>query len=408
METFSRQPGYEDAFGKLIADSTTNELDIASHYPYSPERWRLLVDGTRQFPAYGSVSQYNHATDVHEISPQAGETVTFETNERPRYVVQYEQKVSMSLSLSQALQSGDRLRVGCFDDDNGWFFEQSGNQDMSRVDLVIRRSGQEKKRLSNTELARSTDNFTRLEIQFNWYNVGRAKFTQTYTESNEQVNQEIASISINDGGRGPEVANLPVRFEVVAGSSTSNLTLNAGSVSVVTLGDVDALSRVKSADFQESVGSTGVWEPIRAFRLRPENDIVNVQLASLKALNYSADDSIRLLGQAFSVDNVTFGTDGWSTPAVWNSQNNALETRTDVTGVPNQSGSVNATVSDPGGYQIGRSTVIPVTGDYTEGKASSGNQTQKQGIPTGDYLVILAKSGTVGDVDYELTFEQDW
>ena len=50
METFARQPGYEDAFGKLIVDSTTNELDIASHYPYSLERWRLLVDGTNASP----------------------------------------------------------------------------------------------------------------------------------------------------------------------------------------------------------------------------------------------------------------------------------------------------------------------------------------------------------------------
>jgi hypothetical protein len=408
MSKFQKQHGYEDAFGKLIADSTTNELDIASHYPYSPERWRLLVNGTREFPAYGSVSQYNHATDVHEISPQAGETVTFETNERPRYVVQYEQKVSASFGLKQNLQSGDVLRIGCFDDDNGWFFEQTGDHDTNQVDLVVRRGGQTKKRLTNVELARGTDAFTRLEIQFNWYNVGRAKFVQTYTEDGKQFNQQIGSVSIDGGRRGPEVANLPVRFEVTAGSGTSNLTLNAGSVSVVTLGDVEALSRVKSADFQESVGSTGVWEPIRAFRLRPETDIVNVQLASLKALNYSADDDIRLLGQVFSRDNVTFGTDSWSTPAVWNAQNNALQTRTDVTGVPNQSGTINATVSDPGGYQIGRSTVIPVTGDYTEGKAAGGNQTQKQGIPTGDYLVILAKSGTLGDVDYEVVFEQDW
>jgi len=49
-----------DAFGNDISNRT-NVLDLAAHYPYSPERWRLFVGGTRQFPEYGSVTQYNHA-----------------------------------------------------------------------------------------------------------------------------------------------------------------------------------------------------------------------------------------------------------------------------------------------------------------------------------------------------------
>jgi len=32
------QLGFQDAFGKAIADRTTNKADIASHYQHSPER----------------------------------------------------------------------------------------------------------------------------------------------------------------------------------------------------------------------------------------------------------------------------------------------------------------------------------------------------------------------------------
>jgi hypothetical protein len=56
--------GYEDSFGKLIADNTRDVIDIGSHYPYSPERWRLLVDGTRQFPEYGSVAESGSTGDI--------------------------------------------------------------------------------------------------------------------------------------------------------------------------------------------------------------------------------------------------------------------------------------------------------------------------------------------------------
>ena len=46
-----------DAFGNEV-NSRTNVLDLAAHYPYSPERWRVFVDGDRVFPEYGTVPQY--------------------------------------------------------------------------------------------------------------------------------------------------------------------------------------------------------------------------------------------------------------------------------------------------------------------------------------------------------------
>jgi len=45
------QAGREDVFGMCTATVPEATLDVASHYPFNPERLRLLVDGTQQFPS---------------------------------------------------------------------------------------------------------------------------------------------------------------------------------------------------------------------------------------------------------------------------------------------------------------------------------------------------------------------
>jgi hypothetical protein len=39
---------------------------------------------------------------------------------------------------------------------------------------------------------------------------------------------------------------------------------------------------------------------------------------------------------------------------------------------------------------------------------AGGDQVQKRKIPQKDYLVILAKSGSTGDITYDCVSEQDW
>src|SRR6056297_1784831 len=108
-----------DVFGKKKSDSTRNDGDIAGHYPYSQERWRFYentIDETnRIFLEYNEDARYQHQAfgtgvsnggsyDVHEISPNAGETLIFKTTERFRYVVGYESVVTWAFGISQDLQ----------------------------------------------------------------------------------------------------------------------------------------------------------------------------------------------------------------------------------------------------------------------------------------------------------------
>lgn len=407
--TYVNIAGSYDVFGKSIADGTTNELDLASHYPYSPERWRIVVDGTRVFPEYETVSQYNHGVDVHEITPAADQTVIFETEEVLRYVVQYEQEATFAIQINQALQEGDSLKLGPFSDQNGWYIEQTGTHDALQADLVIRRAGSEKKRVPNLTLKKPFTSFARYSNRYSWYNVGPSKWTQFFTKDNKGVIHDIGSISVDDDTRGPQKGNMPLRVEVTTSASTTGLQVDVGSVALVTLGNTEPIVRLKGANFfDENVSATDTWVPIRAFRLAERTDIVNVQLRNFNVLDYSSDTTIELLAMAMPVEKVTFGSDGWSVPDVWNATNNALETRTDITGIPDNGGNIVANATNLGGYQIGRSVLIPVSGQFQKGISSGGVQQQKRDIPTRDYLVIFGKASQTGNATYEFVTEQDW
>lgn len=406
-----------DAFGKLIADSTTNHLNVASHYPFSPERWRFFVDGTRQFIQYNSVSQYNHATDVHELSPAGGETVTLETTERPRYVVQYEQDGTFAMSASQSLNSGDRIRIGLFTDNEGWFLEHNGDHASdSEVDLVIRRNGSEEARETN-ELSRPVTDFTRYELRTNWYNVGRQRWAQTFSAAGSQNQQLIGTTSV-DGGRGPQIGNLPMRYEVTAASGTSNLTVNAGSIGFVTLGDVESVTRVKSEHFNGDIGSGNTWVPFGyGLRIDPDRDITNVQLTDVQVQEWGGSGDLRVIAQSFDPSKVADSngnqlTDSdFSTPATLSSQNSVMQETTNIAQFADSSGTVGTSASNPGGWQVGFSSLYS-GGQSQNASVTGANRQRKRQISDRDIVVFLAfATDSITDTasaDVEYTLEEEW
>lgn len=394
-----------DAFDKPIADTTKNALDIASHYPYNPERHRLYVNGSRVFPQYGSVSQYNHATDVHELSPAAGETVVLETNERPRYVVQYEIAATWALSISQSLQSGDRVRFGLYTDQNGWFFEHNDTHSPNDVDLVIRRAGSEVVREAEA-LSRPLTDFTRPELYTNWYNVGRQLWKQTYTDSGVQINQDIGTTSV-DGERGPQVGNLPLRYEVTAGSGTSNLTLDAGSMGFVVLGDVTATTREKTHRFTHTFSTTGSWVPIGAIRIDPDRYIVNTQLKNTDVVSFggSSGTSVRVMPMAVDPSKTDAAT--WAAPAELSATNSVIQTASTVSTFPDSTGTVVSSASDPGGYQLGYGSWYS-TGTGSKTAVASGSPTRKRALSDRDVCIFLGNSSAAADVTVEVVTAQEF
>ena len=407
----SESPGYEDAFGTPTVKTTTNESNLAGHYPYSPERWRLFKgdnsSGNRLFPEYNTVAEYNHAGDYHELQPAGGETIIFESAERYRYVVQYELEATWALAINQALNQNDYIRCGLYDGTDGWFLEHNGNHESNEVDLVLLRAGSEQYRQTETVGKGGFQTNTRFGLETAWYDVTRQLWTQSYSDAGEQKNPIIGTAS-NDDERGPQKGNLNLRFEVHADSGTSGLVLEAGSAALVTKGSGKDNFRSKAKYHVDTVDDANTWTPVRAFREKQDFSVVNNQLLRFSLVSYSQDTPVEASIQVFDETNVTFGTDGWATPDVWNETNNAIETRSDVNNIVDSDGNSVATATDPGGFQGGYTVLAPTSGNQFQKGASEVNLGVKRNIPNGDIAVLLVNVGSTGDLGHVEAFEQDW
>lgn len=411
--------GYNDQFGMGIQDGTRNEADLPSHYPASPERWRFfhtdISESNRIFLQYSNDNRYAHQRfdgngeyDVHQIMPSPGETLIFRTAERFRYKTGYEAEVTQAFSVNQSLQSGDIIQIGPFDSTDGYGIEFNGELGDNYGQIFMKRAG-EKVDTKTVHLHKPITEFTRWEMAFAWYNIGAGLERQTFSSEGETLNKSLGGVSA-EGGRGPRWANLPITFKITAGGSTSNLIGNIGTVGWRTLGDVNARARPKGIDFlNDNIGTIDTWVPLRAFRTRPDLDIVNNQLIDIRVLNYTADVTVRLIGLIFSPQNVTFdGSDNWSTPDIWNRRNNAIETRADINQIVDNSQTLQTTTTTPGGFLVGKDILAAAGTQSIKGFNQGGGLDYKRNIPDRDYLVILGHASSSADVHYEVTFEQDW
>lgn len=398
--------GLVDIFGKSISDITNNVMDIGSEYPYSPERWRILVNDNYVFPEYNSVSQYNHNQDVHEIQPNPGETVIFQTAETPRYVVQYEILVSLALSINQPLQDGDIIKAGLFDGQNGWYFEHNSTHKEKEVDLVTLRNSVILDRSKHT-LSKPLTDFTRMELRTAWYNVSRQAWRQTYSKKGQEKSDLIGKTSL-DGQRGPANPNLNMRFEVTASSETSNLILNAGSVGYVVLGNTTSINRIKGISDSITINNASIWEPIAAFRIDPNRSNVYTQITDMEALKYTGNGDVKLLAQSFHKNHVGFNNNGWQYHPELSETNNVIQYRTDITSIFNNDGNPVSTTTNPGGYQLGRSILIGTGGNTKAAKVNDNNDNIKRELHKDSICVLLSYVTDLGDLTYELSFEQNF
>jgi hypothetical protein len=409
-----------DAFGNDISDRT-NVLDLAAHYPYSPERWRIRVDGSRVFPEYTSVSQYTHDTDRHLLQPAAGETVVFESAERPRYVVQYELAATFSFALSQSLASGDLLRIGLYDGSDGWYAEQNGTHADDEADFVLERAGSVIYREADQQLARALTNFSRLRLQSAWYDITRQEWTQSFprvsqhsgeSDRNIQENTLVATGSAPDQ-RGPQTGNLPVHFEIQASGSTTGLELEAGSAAQVNLGKTTPLKRTGQITETINLDATDTWVPLLAFREDPDRSVVNTQIVDLAINEFGGNGDVEVAVLAFDPSKV-LDTNGdelvagdFSTPEILLAENSVIETTEAVEQIPDESGNTGTSQTDPGGIQIQHDVLTTASGNATASNTGTA-VVAKRPLYARDVGVVVANSEATGDVTFSIRFEEDW
>lgn len=404
--------GWQDVFDKQVAKGTSTDLEIAAHYEYNPERWRVFVDGARQFIEYGSIPQYNHSGSDHQLRPGAGETVVMETTERPRYTVQYELAATWAASINQDLQSGDRVRIGFYDGTDGWFIEHNDTHEALEADFCVSVGGSIVQRTTRT-IARPFTDFTRFLLRTGWYRVTRQLWKQSYADEGAQENPEIARTG-DVGTEGPEVGNLPLRFEVTAGSGTTGLELAAGSCALVTYGDISTKVREKTHSFQYTFTQTDTWVPVHALRVDPGRGITSVQIENTNVVSYgSTSGNVRVMPMAVSPLKTDAGeTSGWTTPIEHSERNSVVEiagTRTspDVSTFPDTTGGVVSSASNPGGYQLGYGSWYS-SGTGSKTNVSSGAVTRKREISSRDVCVFVANATVAESMTVEVITEQDY
>jgi len=410
--------GFDDVFGKTIVDSTRNEADIASHYPFNPERWRFYQtddsESNRIFLQYSTDSRYEHQRfdgngefDVHTIKPGSGETLIFQTPEIFRYVVGYEAFVTQALTINQSLQSGDVIRVGPFDGQDGYGLKFTSLTGTSQADMFIMRNGTEKV-VETVNVQDVLNNYTRFGHLFAWYNVARYKALQSYSQDGEQINDELGKISVDDSSRGPRQGNQRIRFKITAGSSTSNLELSAGSCGWQTFGDVEPFTRAKVFNISTSgttIDSTDTWVPFAAMRKNPDYDIVNTQITDMNIGEFTGDGSIRVLAQSVSPEKTD--ATGFVSPEEHNSKNSVIQTTQNITTFPDSTGTDTGSAANPGGIQLNYD-VRYQSGQGTNETVSESRTATKRVFLNGDVIVLLANADVTGDVRLDIVTEQDW
>jgi len=422
----------DDAFGNRVVQNTSVASDLAGHYQYSPERWHLYVNGTRVFPQYGSVPELIDAPDVHRLIPQsAGDVVTLQSTETFRYIVGFVLEWSAAFQTNQPLQAGDAVAVGYGDPDfensgddtpgpnaDGWFFKWDSRLDPNEVRICQYRDGTEQDSRT-VDTRRALEEWVRYEGRTNWYAVGRTKYRETVVEADDnpegpsQTNETLGRTGV-EAIRGPLRGNQRLRYSIRAGDGAGSLELEAGSIALKNLGDVDTIVREKTHEFSVSPTVAEAWEPLHAMRIDPDQNLVNVQIKNTDIVSFDNSEDIKATIQTFDASNVR-DADGnllddtdFSTPPEHNDTNSALETTDAVEQVADATGTLQTSMANPGGYQIGYSSWY-TTGTGTNTQRSSGGRTRKRQLPDGDIAVVMAyASSTTPTVVGEIITEQDW
>lgn len=411
-----------DAFDNNVARRTRNELDIATQYQFSPERVRLFKDDTRQFVQYNDITGFTDAAKTWQLSPAAGETMRIESAESATYVVNYESLGSLAYQLSRPLQDGDVFKVGPRGETDGWYLEQRGaDHDATTADLKQIDGGTESTLAADVELFKPTTTAQRIECAYNWYGIGSQKWQQTYTASDQRDNPRVHDRQQNrffaevaDAGFSTESGNLNLWQQVTRGSGTDPLTLDVGSMSLLTRGGIANLTRSKPQFVEISLPSTNdTWLPIYALRLNPDVPNVNARMRALTLLNYGNNTQVELVVASMSSSKTNIASGDWQLPAYHHAQNSALQeaVASTVFEVPDDTGTQKELTSSDkfGGYSLITSAIE--SGGNTVSTAAEVSEAveAKKAILSSDHIVFMARTPNAGAaLRFVWSADQDW
>jgi hypothetical protein len=435
---------WSDAFGNQLVRTTRNNADLASHYAFTPERLRFYRDGTREVIHYDLsqgrvVPGFEHRRpgeeDVFNLAPAANESLSLRSAERFRYTVNFVSQVTQAFGLSRPLEGDERLEIGLDTSrdrsrSDGYILEQTADMATDEMHGFARRNGNVLGEKQPWYLGVPTTTFQRPENSYNWYNVGKSVWRQTYTQLRngirKQINNDLGTITTQadtdnagPGGRGPISGNGYIFARIEADADTSDLELYAGSKSFTTLGGIAASIKTKGAETPPlSVSQTTDWEPLGvAFRVAPDRQLVNTQIQSMEltqgegeVMIIACDPSNVLDGNGDPLTDGDFTTTDRPSgrPVQHAGQNSVLQMTPPetVAQFPDHTGTPQTTATNPGGYQLAWDSVR-TGGQGSKTTTRTADLEEKHGIFDGDYAVPIARPDTTDDMRFAFPTEMD-
>jgi hypothetical protein len=204
-----------------------------------------------------------------------------------------------------------------------------------------------------------------------------------------------------DRSRGPRVGNGRITVEVEAGTA-SDLEVEVGSMGFRNLGQVVPKTRPKTFPIETSVDTTGAWEPVAAVRIQPSNFLVTSDLRSISPTVTPSDAKFMTV----AVDPSKTDASNFAIPDETNGLASSIEATTDVTQIPDTTGTLQTSTNQPGGYQITWSST-DVQGQGATATTSSAVREELRRLHDTDIGVVLVKADSTGSVEFEVNTLQE-
>lgn len=352
--------------------------------------------------------------------------------------------MTRSRRLTQAPQAGDvvgggygEIDLANFDpatvtytgtDADGYFWYHTEATGLDSVLLAIVQEGTVLNS-KTVSLDKAADVFSILEADLNWYAVGPARWKQTYTDvaghpQDPQRNEFIGAVA-NDDGKGPGRGSQRLTVSIHQAAGNSGLGVEAGSLGTRASGEPNFQFKTKGHQMTlENTNTTDeTYQVLGAIRPTPGRESVKMRVVALEITNTPGTEvtntEVLLVAVDSSETNAPAAT-SFETPVEHNPSNSIVETvevagdaATPLTG-PDQEGAgtdvtgpdTSNTVTNPGGYQMGRETVdVEGTGSKTASK--TGQQVGNRELYDTDIALVLVDSDTAGTIKLQVQTEQN-
>lgn len=432
-----------DHFGRASTNIVEDLINVPGEHDYTPERLRYYKDGSRAYLCYGDDPTYAETSQGHLLQPVSDQTLTLTLAERTAYPVGYDLWPSMSYRVSQMPQSGDVVGGGYgvidlanFDpatisysgsDADGYFWYHTEDTGLDEVVLALVASG-EVLHSQRESLPKAASTMSILETRLNWYSVGPATTQQSYTNIDDypdepQRNVDVGAVA-NDDGTASDLGSHRTVMSIHQASGNTGLELEAGSTAIKASGEPAYQFKTKghSMDLTVTDDTAGVYEVCGAIRQQPSRPEVKLAMPDVNIISTPGASTTRTrvlltaVGEGETDAPSAFpSTHLDAVPVEHNAANSVVEEVEDNTLVgpveddenTDASGPATAnTMTNPGGYQIGRESITP-EGTGTQTQLFQGDQIGRRKLYDTDVCLILVDATTTGTCEIDVTTQQN-